>query len=246
MNILILSATIQPPANARNLNRIDVNDRKQDYLNAFGFYMDALHNKIINFIIFTDNSGYDLSFLENTIDPDIRHHIELISYNGLDYEPDKGRGFGEFKLLDYTMEHSQIIQQYGTQSIIWKITGRYQLINLKELIHSYPSGKQFMCHCRNYPMYWCDTYVLAWTLDFYQKYLSGVYRYLDESGGHDSAESYFRKHIDCLKAVEIKKRFSLIPQLVGIRAYDNQAYEQERLKNMLRSVMNKICPWLWI
>ena len=127
MNILILSATIQVPDNARNLKRINVEERKLDYLKAFSFYIDALRNHIIDFIILTDNSGYDLGFLEKTINPDIRHNVELISYHGLDYTPDKGRGFGEFKLLDYTMNHSHIIQQHGNKSIIWKVTGRYQL-----------------------------------------------------------------------------------------------------------------------
>jgi len=246
MNILILTATIQPPANAKNLKRINVDERKQDYLKAFSFYINALRNHIIDFIIFTDNSGYDLGFLESTIDPVIRPNIELISFHGLDYTPDKGRGFGEFKLLDYTMEHSHIIQQYGSQSIIWKITGRYQLRNLDKVIYSYPSDKQFLCHCRNYPMYWCDTYILAWTMDFYREHLANIYLQLDESANNVSAESHFRTHIDRLESCEIQKRFSHIPILAGIRGYDNRVYEQHILKNIFRVIMNKLCPWIWI
>jgi len=246
MNILILSATIQPPANARNLKRINVTERKQDYLKAFRFYINTLRNHIVDFIIFTDNSDYDLSFLKNEIDPDILQYVELISFNGLDYAPDKGRGFGEFKLLDYTIRHSLIIQQHGDHSNIWKITGRYQLRNIAKMISSYPTDKQFLCNCRNYPSRWCDTYVLAWRLDFYQKHLVGVYHQLDESAGHASAESYFREYIDSMDNSMIQKRFSHTPQLIGIRGYDNRIYEQERLKNILRTMMNKLCPWIWI
>jgi len=246
MNILILSATIQPPANARNLKRIDVNERKQDYLKAFSFYLKALQNHVVDFIIFTDNSGHDLSFLEDTIETNERQYTEFISFNGLDYAPDKGRGFGEFKLLDYTMDHSLIIQQHGDQGTIWKITGRYRLKNIDKLVRSYPAGKQFFCHCRNYPLRWCDTYVLAWKLDFYRQHLAGIYHHLDESAGHRSAESYFREHIDNLDSDEIQRRFAYIPQLIGIRGYDNRTYEQEHLKNAFRVVMNKLCPWIWI
>jgi len=246
MNILILSATIQPPNNARNLKRLNVEDRKQDYLKAFRFYINALRSHIVDFIIFTDNSDYDLRFLEHAIDPDIQNYVELISYHGLDYSPDKGRGFGEFKLLDYTMNHSRIIQLHGNKSTIWKITGRYQLKNINKLIHSFPSDKLFLCHCRNHPIYWCDTYVLAWTMGFYRNHLAGVYHQLDESSGHASAESYFREHIDSLDSSGIQKRFSHLPQLIGVRGYDNRSYEQEYLKHMVRAVMNKIYPWLWI
>jgi len=246
MNILILSATIQPPANARNLKRIDVNERKQDYLKAFRFYLKALQNHIVDFIIFTDNSGYDLSFLEDIIDASERQHTEFISFNGLDYAPDKGRGYGEFKLLDYTMDHSHIIQQHGDQCTIWKITGRYQLRNIDKLVRSYPPDRQFFCHCRNYPLLWCDTYVLAWKLQFYQNHLANIYHRLDESSGQLSAESFFRKQIDTLDSSLIQKRFSCLPQLAGIRGYDNQAYEQEHLKYLFRKKMLKLCPWLWI
>jgi hypothetical protein len=85
------------------LGRTDPELRKGDYLRAMAFYEGLLRAGELDRIVFVDNSKEDLSFL-STAFPDQR--IEYLSFDGLGYPPEYGRGYGEFLLLDWAMENA--------------------------------------------------------------------------------------------------------------------------------------------
>ena len=65
------------------------------------------------------NSIVDI--LNPSLDPDILSKIAIL-----------GKGFGELKLIEYALEH--IIDNYGQDNRIFKLTGRYQIFNLPRLV----------------------------------------------------------------------------------------------------------------
>ncbi|MEG3858941.1 hypothetical protein [Microcoleus sp. herbarium12] len=248
-NVLILTATITPPPGARQLSRTDPNIRLNDYRKAFEFYLSCLANGTISGLIFADNSASDISTLhELARQYDALNKIEFISFEGLDYSPAYGRGYGEFKMLDYVMQHSRLIHDLPAQANIWKVTGRYILRNLADVIKTAPPYSDFYCNCRNIPIYWIDLYILCWNKDFYQHSINGIYESIKEDYIAGSSEVNFRKIIDEKKGSKYKifKRFRTIPQLEGYRGSDNQIYEEKKVKLLIRTLANKLIPWIWI
>ncbi len=248
LNLLILTATITPPEGARNLARTDPKMRLEDYKKAFNFYLSSLKNNQISYLVFADNSNSDLTDLKVLCEQyDLTDRVELMSFQGLDYPPDYGRGYGEFKLIDYVMEHSYLISQLPLEANIWKITGRYILVNLKDIIKTRPSRADFYCHCRNIPMSWIDLYVLSWNQKAYQNLLKNICFSIRENSITNSAEQAFRDIVDGHSSgLKIVKRFRALPKLEGVRGFDNQTYQDMNIKFLLRKISNILLPWLWI
>lgn len=248
INVLILTATIAPPLGAIKLARTDPKMRLSDYRKALEFYLACLADGKISGLVFADNSAYDTTELKNLCtEYGVAQKTEFISFEGLDYPPTYGRGYGEFKMIDYVMEHSQIIQQLQPQANIWKVTGRYILDNLEDIIRTCPSDADFYCHCRNIPIRWVDLYVLCWNKNSYNDILRSIYKLIREDNITGSAEQTFRNIIDEQNFQgKIVKRFRTLPKLRGVRGLDNQSYQDMSAKFFLRKTANFFVPWLWI
>ncbi|MDI1308734.1 MAG: hypothetical protein PSV17_04780 [Methylotenera sp.] len=220
-NIIILTATITPPLDAPNLARIDPELRLKDYTQALEFYLDCLSKKIITGIVFCDNSASDISNLQLICNQhEMSESIELLSFNGLDYPLNYGRGYGEFKLIDYVMTKSILINQLPENANIWKVTGRYILNNLNSMIKSIPKKCDFYSNCRNFPTYWIDLYLLCWNKRSYGEIINNIYTQLNEKGDGRVAEQYFREILDNKKyKSKIHKRFKCTPELIGVRGF---------------------------
>jgi hypothetical protein len=248
INVLILTATITPPVRALNLARIEPKIRLSDYRKALEFYLTYLADGKISHLIFAENSASDLTELKHLCkEYDLTQKIEFISFEGLDYSPTYGRGYGEFKMIDYVMEHSQVIQQLPTQANIWKVTGRYIISNLGDIVRTRPSNVDFYCHCRNFPLHWIDLYILCWNKKAYNGVLKNICQLIREDIIVGAPEQAFRKIVDEQNSkIVIAKRFRTLPKIEGIRGIDNQSYQDMKLKFFLRKISNLLIPWLWI
>jgi hypothetical protein len=247
-NVVLLTATVTPPQGAAQLARTDPRVRLADYANALEFYLKHLKKGSISGLIFSDNSNSNIDVLHDMVEKyDVTNQVEFISYPGLDYSPSFGRGYGEFKMVDYVMEHSKLISQLPGSANIWKITGRYILKNLTEVIKSKPQNIDFYCNCRNIPKYWIDLYVLCWNKSAYELIIKNICEDIKEGSIPGSAEIAFRRVLDQTKFdVSIAKRFKTIPLLQGHRGVDNKSYADMGLKLILRKSALRIAPWLWI
>ena len=247
-NTLLLTATITPPQGVTNLARVDPDIRLDDYSRAFDFYCRVLSEGTITQLIFSENSGSDISRLRDLAEKHgVTRNTEFICYAGLDYPPEYGRGYGEFKLIDKVMKSSSLIQNLRTHENIWKITGRYILKNISGIIATRPPNADFYCHCRNIPKPWIDLFVLCWNKKAYAEFLDNIYQHLQESKMQESSEEHFRKIINGKNfESKIVKRFRTIPKLEGHRGLDGLRYEEMDLKLKIRQLANVCVPWLWI
>lgn len=246
-NIVLLTATIAPPENAKNLVILDSDLRLQQYIMAFKFYLQQLAAGSFSHLVFVDNSGSDCSCFTNlAIQYDLTQQVEVISFYGLDYPVNYGRGYGEFKLVEYAMRNANTLLFADSDAAIWKITGRYIVTNLSAIIKSCPKTADFYCNCRNYPMRWIDLYILKWKKSAYSIFLIGIFLQLKEGEDSESSEQKFRKIVDAnSKNIKLIKRFNIIPHLIGTRGYDNQPY-QNNFKYKLRTIANNLFPFIWI
>jgi hypothetical protein len=244
-----MTATITPPANARERVRDDPLLRLRDYEAALRFYVTLL-GPGLDRIVFAENSSSDLSSLARICEEaGKRDAVEFISFYGLDYPPEYGRGYGEFRLLDYAMDHSTALGAFGPRDVIWKVTGRYIVRNLLDLFRTIPRSFDLYCDLRDRPMPWMDTRLFAVTRGGYDRLIRGTYSRLAESELRSSPEKEMRRHIGSLLPTGgIIPRFCTEPLVDGIRGNDGQNYARGKnlAKYMLRAAARKIAPFLWI
>ena len=156
-HIVLLTATITPRSDQPALALHDPLDRLADYRKAVAFYQTLLDVDVIRGLVFVENSGYDLASLQRLF-PDPR--IEWLSTYDLDYPSSHHRGYGEFRLIDHGMTKSSTVAGLPPDAVVWKITGRYIVENLRNVIRFAP--RPFDLYCASDDR-WTEMSVMAWT-----------------------------------------------------------------------------------
>lgn len=245
---VLLTATVVAPHDARNLARRDTAQRLQDYLQAFDFYLALLRSGSFDALVLCENSGFDLApFAAKARQAGLDDRVELIGHHGLDHPSRHGRGYGEFKLVDHAMQHSLLIAGLGEQVRVWKVTGRYKVLNLARLIATQPPHADLYCHCRNFSLRWLDMYLMRWNRRAYEQLIRGIYRKLQQDHTPTSAEQRFRALIDGHEgSLRIVRRFAHVPRLDAIRGSDNRDHGAMWAKHLARVMAQRLAPWLWI
>ena len=247
-DVVLLTATVVAPSDARNLARKDTSLRLQDYLRAFDFYLAELARGAFDALVLCENSGFDLAPFANKVrHAGLQDRVELIGFFGLDHPSSYGRGYGEFKLVDHAMQHSALVARLGPQVRVWKVTGRYIIRNIARLVTSQPAQADLYCHCRNLPYAWLDMYLMRWNLVAYTGLIRGVYRSLQQDASPTSAEVRFRALLDRPHAaLRVVRRFRHVPQIEGIRGFDNRSYGAMRVRRAVRAMAQRLAPWIWV
>lgn len=248
MRILLMTATINPRLGEPLLKRIDPESRRKDYEKAFLFYHDYL-DKGIDHILFVENSEADLLWMKKLIPPAHQHKVEIISFYGLDYPVEYGRGYGEFKLIDYAMKHSTIIHNSKSNNFILKITGRYSILNFDKVLKTFPNDFDLYCNHRNYPIRWADMFFIAWSKEFYFSYFDGVYEKFKMNQNEEAPEVSLRNYLNTIQPkINLIARYKTIPTVEAAKAMNNQSYQgfANKSKYFLRILLNRLLPWLWI
>lgn len=246
---LLMTATITPPSIVTNLSRTDPRQRLQDYKAALQFYLD-LPKEVLPRILFVENSNSDVSELRNMAARYTEKETEFVTFYGLDYPPGFGRGYGEAKLLDYGMDHSEIVAKLRMDDVIWKATGRLKLLNFAELSASAPDSLDLYCDLKDYPMPWMDMRFFAFSKTGYET----LFRNMAESVREDLpvagvAENHLRAIVGKrLNMKTIVPRFLVTPRVDGIQG-NNKSYSggmKNVAKQNLREWCRRLIPGLWI
>ena len=232
------------------LQRADPHDRLQDYEKALKFYLPLL-SQCIDSIVFAENSNSDISVLRGIIaQAGVTERVEFLVFDGLDHPPIYGRAYGELKLINYVMNHSLIINTQDREMIVWKVTGRYIISNLCQIISRRPSIFDIYCNCRNIPKPWADMFLLAWTLKGYQAFLQNIHhKLIADREQIIQPEEVFMDLLDQpTEDINFVRRFNVTPVINGVRGSDNQNYSEGRnlWKFYIRSTACKLFPWLWL
>jgi hypothetical protein len=244
-NVLLLTATIRPPAGVPGLQRTDPEARMNDYIRALQFYCN-LPEKVVSRIVFVENSKSDLSPLYKiAARANASDRVEFLSFDGLDYPSRYGRGYGEFKLLDHAFDYSSTLASAHSSSALWKITGRYLVLNVASIIRDAPTSFELYCDTRRRPIPWVDLRIFGCTLSGYRKFLKGVYPQLREDLINMSPEQHLYSTIQELaQSQNIVTRFKNEPLIDGIRGKDSKNYASglNYLKYLIRSSKRTFFP----
>ena len=242
-NILLMTATITPE-NAPELARTDPALRLDDYREALTFYIGQI-GVAIDGIVFVENSDSDVSSLTAlAAGRGVGDRVEFIANYGTHSYPGRHRAYGESKLLDHAMATSRLIAAAGDRAVVWKITGRYRVRNLAQMVRTAPPAFDLYCDIRNRPMAWLDLRFMAWTRSGYDRFL----RDIAERLGTEPRETVMHGYISVLKDPAIVRRYRAEPLVDGLRGWDDQHYAKgrARMKYWVRVASRRLLPFLWI
>jgi hypothetical protein len=227
-NILIMTATVTPNQGLPGLIRSDPAVRLQDYRRSLASYL-ALLGRTLDAIVFVENSNADLLELHDLAAPHA-DKVEFIVFHGTDHPPAYGRCYAEAELLDYAMAHSQTVAAAGPHAVFWKVTGRYHVKNLPQLIRHRPKRFDFYCDLRRFRAPWADMRLMAWTKAGHAQIFQGIGPALREdlNNGRPGEESLYRELSRRILGRQAVTRLTREPLIDGVRAFDNANWSSGR------------------
>ncbi len=176
--VLLLTATVDPGL-MTHVKRRDPRRRFKDYEQALKKWC-----RVPGFqsIIFCENSAFDISPLHKwtASAPEARTRVRFISFQGNDYPPHLGKGYGEMRIL----KHALSLASLEPDTLIMKVTGRYFVRNVDALLGQTRTQREFDVFCNVAPDgCWAHSVVFASTLSFFETHLFPFHERLDDSAG---------------------------------------------------------------
>lgn len=124
--VLLLTGTI----NTNGISYVLLNDktiRKKNYIDAIKHYLQNYNYPIV----FVENSDEDLSpYFVSEIK---EGRLQILHFNGNDYQPILGKGYGEMGCIEYAVKNATLINK---DTFIFKITGRYIINNAAKFFNT--------------------------------------------------------------------------------------------------------------
>ena len=248
MKLGLITSTISPQSNVYMLAHANKLKRIEEYKDAFSFYCDQLKGGVFDAISYVDNSGVDLAdFKKIAVNKGVVSKVEFISYKS-ELSPKFERAYLELNLISHFMSHSFFLKEKSNITI-WKITGRYKILNVGNIIKkSSTVKKDLYINYRNYPHKWTDLYFFGFSPNFFDKvFQNNLEYYRDTELGERALRRYLDDNIKQLN-LSIMKRLPSPPKVSGIRGFDGTPYLDFRgkVKYYLRVIFNKVFPFLWV
>lgn len=101
--------------------------RLEQYLKSVTYYLTVTDFDIL----LVENSGHDfIPYFEKYVK---NKRIEILSFEGNDYDKCLGKGYGEGVIIKYAFNHSSFIKSHN---YIVKITGRHIVTNIEQILSS--------------------------------------------------------------------------------------------------------------
>ena len=130
------------------------------------------------------------------------------------------------------MEHSRIIAASGHDAIVYKITGRYKIMNLSRLMRSRPRVFDLYCDMRFSGSPWADMRFMAWNKRGYGVCMKGIANEIreDTNNGRPGEESLYFALKRRIGDVVVVASYRREPLIDGIRGFDNANWSQGKRK----------------
>lgn len=250
--LLLMTATVTPPVGVPALSRTDPAERLEDYRLALSFYLDLPH-AAVDRIVFADNSASDLAALEDLVrERGAGKDVELLSFDGLDYPVQHGRGVGEVRLMQTALARSRLMQALGDDRPFWKVTGRLRIRNLERLIATAPEDAELYADFRRIPRHWVDTRVFACTPRAFRRLF---WPRVDDMRQDALAKAGFSAPEEWLYGELLPERrdgllvprLRVEPMIEGYSGFgDDYARASRRLWSTVRGTSRRMLPGLWI
>jgi hypothetical protein len=211
---VLLTASINPKRAMISVGRASLETRLADYVKALKLW---LANPEVTSLIFCDNSGHDLSAIEEICQEQnpFGIKVELLSFSGNDYPGPWGKGYGELAIIGHALANARSIMP---ASRIVKVTGRYYVRNIGCIMREIRvrQGVDVFCDLRN-NLTWGESRVFCASPEFFRTFLLPLLPSVNES--EDVLfEHALSRAVHCCMAEG--RRWSLLPQAPIIEGVD--------------------------
>ena len=262
--IILMTGTIAP--NGCPGAMFEPEERKRQYLKAFGFYVDKLlGNCAADGLIFCDNSDVPLDSFK--VPEEVKGKVELVQVESRLFCSQKGKGYNEALLINKSLLKSKIIDG-SDDPLIVKVTGRYSILNISRFIRYFRKHfEKINLHVDikdhhlyslmglNWNEHYSDTRLLAFKLSFYKSYLMGREDEINDVAGVP-LEAFFYKvyteHINDLGMsfrhpwdLLIRGRNGHPRRFLSVKIPDNFEEVCGRCRWLLGTFIRIIFPWFW-
>ena len=214
--ILLLTGCINPLGMSYT-SLTDTEERQRQYIKAIHYYLSHTTYPIV----FTENSGTDISSRFKAYISSNR--VEFLTFHG-NHDKQRGKGYGECKIIEYALSHSQLIRNQQNKYIA-KITGRLIVRNIVTIarLHTFLFPQQKVFCAINSDLSFPDSRLIMAPIAFYLKLLGKKDKINDKNG-------YFFEHALCDTLKEISSYYSpffICPQIEGMSGSTGEYYTEE-------------------
>lgn len=226
---LLLTATINPGESVPSLKRKDASQREQDYLEAVNTWVR--HELPI---VFCENSNFKSELIQDVLQK------SGVKFEYLCFQSEKshlGKGHGEFEIFDHAFEHSKIIRD---STYIVKVTGRYSIVNFRQLINQFYSEKSFIYLDLKYSLSWADSRFFCFHKQFWTDYLRVNGRFIDEGNNFHFESALAKSTLIALASGHKRTSPKNIPRIFGIYGTDNVPYSNNYFVFIGKNILYKI------
>ncbi len=123
---LLMTASVDPRGMSQA--RFTPAEREEMYINALRFYSRELLDRDNYTLVFTENSGWDLSRIKASLPEKYLKKTEFLSLNPAHFDVSRGKGYNEILLIKAAIEQSRSLREHGA---FLKVTGRYPIFNIR-------------------------------------------------------------------------------------------------------------------
>lgn len=227
--VLLMTSCINPQG-MKYTKLQDKIERRRQYVKAVTFYLTNTRLKIV----LCDNSGEEIGDLIKNMDDS---RIELLSFNGNNYDVCLGKGYGELEIIRYAMGHSRFLK--NAKSVI-KVTGRLMVENLCEVTRLnyrlFCRPKHFIFADELMNLHEYDSRCFYASIDFLSCYFLNQPNTINDTEGH-FFEHFLYDIIKSLPASFVVSGFALPLVFNGVSGSTGFQYcdkQLNRLEKMLK------------
>lgn len=222
---LLITGTIVP--NSNFVAHINVGERRKEYLDSLNFYSTEFPNDDLYFL---ENSSFDFSLDKEFEKLFQDKKITLLKFP-LSDKFSQGKGYQEFEMLD-----ACIASLIGKYDLFVKITGRYKVLNLRQLLQNNCTGLIADSQKKHKVTQTNVFYVKG---EFYQKFLKNLYLDANDSSG------IFIEHVVYNKLVSLNlwhkiNLFYRNPIITGFSGSYGGTLNRNKYKMILRNIERRI------
>jgi hypothetical protein len=236
-NILLLLTGCINPNNMSFTVLQDIDIRKNQYIAAIRFYLNSSKCRIL----FVENSGNDISnYFQNEI---FSKRLEILVFNGNDYDTKLGKGYGEMLIINYAFDKSEFIK---SSDFIFKITGRYKIINHESFEKYYETKKPDLMINLNSNILLADSRFFGATPYFYTRILLDFKSIVNDTNGIYFEHALSKSVQRALLEGQNYSSLHYLPRYSGITGTDGRVYNDSFLYWFRRSILLKISNFIRI
>ena len=230
--VLLITGCISPNSQTPKLVLTNSDMRRQQYIDSIKYYIEYAN---VDNIVYCDNSGAYAEQELNELAEKRGKRFEWISFYGDTSKTVQfGKGFGECEIVNYALQHSDLIKQC---EYLVKVTGRLVIKNLNVLLRLSKKGIYFCPNTTEDNRLYINTRIYMMPIKAYNLYFQKAVDYVDD------INNVYLEHAFgiCVENSRIPfKKFVFAPWVEGISGSTGREYKPSVISYLKDDIKLKI------